>query len=53
MTREEHKARHALLHQQLDELVADWIRHTTGLPSKCSVLDLMKWSHEQTENPTE
>jgi len=49
MTTEEHKDRHILLHQHLDELVADWITETQGLPSKCSVLELMQWSRKQTE----
>ncbi len=53
MDKKEHIARHKLLHTHLDELVADWIRHGNGMPSKKTVLDLMNWSHEQTINPTE
>lgn len=53
LNEEGHKKRHEELHKCLDELVADWIEHTKGLPSKCSVLELMLWSHEQTLNPTE
>jgi hypothetical protein len=53
MTPEEHKERHKLLHAHFDELVADWIGHTRNLPSKSTVLELIKWSHEQTLNPTE
>jgi len=53
MTKEEHIERHKLLHQCLDELVADFITHTGVLPSKTSVMELMTWSHEQTINPTE
>lgn len=49
----EHKARHIELHKALDELVADWIRHTKLLPCNATVMDVLKWSHEQTENPTE
>lgn len=52
MTVEEHKLRHAELHGNLDELVADMITHTEMLPSKATILDLLKWSHSQTENPT-
>lgn len=52
MTVEEHKLRHLSLHSNLDELVADMITHTEMMPSKTTVLDLMKWSHSQTENPT-
>jgi len=52
MTREEHIARHHELHRRLDELVADFIRHTDRLPSQTSVMDLIQWSFEQTKNPT-
>lgn len=51
---EEHKARHLVLHKGFDELMADYLRHNFGaLPSKISLLDLAKWSYEQTTNPTE
>jgi len=48
-----HKKRHKDLHKSLDELVADFIRHTERLPSRTTVLELMKWSSEQVDNPTE
>jgi len=48
----DHKKRHAELHAALDELVADWIANTESLPSKHSVLSLMKWSYMQTTNPS-
>lgn len=51
MNTEEHKKRHAELHKALDELLADWIGATEGMPSKSSILELVKWSHAQTENP--
>ena len=53
MNREEHKARHQLLHKELDELIADFITHTKSLPSKTSLMELMSWSRIQTTNPTE
>lgn len=53
MTLTEHTDRHKELHKCLDELVADFITYTNKLPSKTSLLELMKWSHEQTINPTE
>jgi hypothetical protein len=53
MTPEEHIQRHKDLHKSLDELVADCITHTKMLPSKMTAFDLMKWSCEQTRNPTE
>ena len=49
---ESHKARHVYLHRRLDELLADWIQHTGGLPSECSLDAFLKWAYEQTENPT-
>lgn len=51
--REQHKSRHAELHAALDELVAEWIRHTPCLPSQSSVLSLMEWSSKQVDCPTE
>jgi len=44
----EHRQRHVLLHQMLDELVADYILHNpTARPSKNTILDLMQWSSTQ------
>ena len=53
MTREEHIQRHKELHKSLDELAADWIRHTKAYPSSATVMQLMSWSYEQTIKPTE
>lgn len=53
MNKEEHMDRHKILHKELDELVADFINHTKGLPSATTVIQLMSWSLEQTANPTE
>ena len=53
MEKEEHIKHHERLHTDLDELSADFIRHTNCLPSKTTLLELMKWSNEQTKNPTE
>ncbi len=50
---EGHKSRHLRLHHCLDELTADWIRHTGKRPSEHTIFDLMEWSHEQTITPTE
>lgn len=50
---EEHINRHVEIHKVLDELVADWLSaDNTNLPSRKTVLELMKWSHAQTENLT-
>jgi len=51
MNDEEHKQRHIELHAMLDELVADFIGCTGNLPSKTTVMDLMKWTFEQTKIP--
>jgi hypothetical protein len=50
-----HYLRHIELHQALDELFADFIRHH---PERTRFLDmsfreLMEWSYQQTLNPTE
>lgn len=53
MNQKQHKARHLKLHRSFDELMADYILHNReALPSKTTLMDLAKWSHEQTANPT-
>ncbi len=52
MDTKEHRARHVLLHQMLDELLADYITHSNRLLSETSVMELMQWSYSQTVNPT-
>ncbi len=52
MTTDEHKQRHRQLHESLDELVADWLAQTPHLLTTASVADLVKWSYQQTLNPT-
>ena len=53
-THEWHIKRHIELHKAFDELLADWLDHNrqseTIYPT---IQELMKWSHEQTINPTE
>lgn len=52
MSREEHIARHKLLHEMFDELGADYLQHHDGaLPSNTSMVDLMMWSYQQTLDP--
>ena len=51
--KEEHLQRHLELHNMLDELSADFIRHTNKLPSNSTMMELMTWSFEQTKNPSE
>jgi hypothetical protein len=53
MEKYNHAERHKKLHDSLDELVADFIAHTGKLPSETTLMDFIKWSHEQTLNPTE
>lgn len=52
MTKDEHIEIHEKLHKSLDELVADFTLHSEQLPSETTVLDLMDWSYQQTQNPT-
>lgn len=60
MTPEQHRQRHHELHMAFDELVADYIAHTKKSPTAgksilqgTNVLQLMEWSYEQTQSPTE
>jgi hypothetical protein len=53
MTKEEHRQRHIELHKALDELVADFIKHTEKHLSKTSILEFVQWSSTQTHEPTE
>ena len=46
----EHIERHKELHQSLDELLADFIRHNSGRISD-TVEELMTWSYQQTKEP--
>jgi hypothetical protein len=56
VTHDEHRQRHVELHNSLDELVADFISHGRSgehLPSETTVLELMRWSRQQTIDPLE
>jgi len=53
MDKLKHLEKHKLLHKYFDELMADYINHTERLPSEATLMDLAKWAHEQTINPTE
>lgn len=35
----------------LDELIADYIRHTDKRLSNSTLMELIEWSFEQTKNP--
>ncbi len=48
-----HRLRHVMLHQHLDELLADFIRHTGRFPSQTNCLELAQWSYDQAQEPTE
>ena len=52
LSKENHLERHQKLHDCLDELVTDWITHTKCLPSKGTVMELMRWSSSQTNPET-
>jgi hypothetical protein len=55
LTPEEHKARHELLHQHLDELFADYIDHHPEQKGflNMPLIKLIEWSYQQSKNPTE
>lgn len=42
-----HRARHVQLHEALDELLVDYMRHGGKLPSQATVWDLLDWSAGQ------
>jgi hypothetical protein len=53
MNRNQHIKRHQELHTCFDELAADYIVHNRGKTlGETSLLTLMQWSNEQTQNPT-
>ena len=47
----EHIVRHEKLYHTLDELLADFIDKTGKLPSDTTLLEFVKWSHQQTIYP--
>jgi hypothetical protein len=55
MTTEEHKERHRILHNHLDELFADYIaNHPNHVKfTQEPIMNLLKWSNDQTKNPTD
>jgi len=55
LTPEEHKERHKILHNHLDELFADYIEHHPDEKEflQMPLINLINWSFEQTKNPTE
>jgi hypothetical protein len=55
MTRDAHIARHKALHAALDELFADYIGHHKDQMqfTQMPIIDLLNWSKDQCENPTE
>jgi hypothetical protein len=46
--KEKHRQRHIVLHSYLDEIVADYMTSTKKLASESTIMDLLKWSQEQT-----
>lgn len=52
-TEQEHKDRHLMLHQYLDELIADFISAGHAPFMDRPIKDLMHWSATQIENPTD
>lgn len=50
---QDHKKRHVVLHKCLDELLGDYISHIGITPSDINFMEFLKWSSEQTQNPTE
>jgi hypothetical protein len=53
MNQEKHRQRHIELHKALDELLGDFINHTNTGVLNLKIEELMRWSYNQTKNPTE
>ena len=53
MGKEKHKNIHKDLHRNLDILLADFITNTGKFPSKTTILEFLRWSNQQTINPTD
>lgn len=54
MKREEHIAKHQMLHKHFDELLSDFIMQNPGKRlSNTTLMDILNWSKQQTINPTE
>jgi hypothetical protein len=53
MLREDHIEIHKKLHKALSELSADYIRCTKKTLVETTVLEFIKWSYDQTENPSD
>ena len=51
--KKQHKEQHIKLHKCLDELLADFINHTSKLPSKTTIMELATWAFGQTKKTTE
>ena len=53
MTLKEHKERHLKLHEELDELIADFITHNEKSLSDTTIMEFLTWSYKETLEPTE
>lgn len=52
MSKAQYKERHGYLHKAFDELIADWIFATGNLPSRHSIMELIRWSAKQVKDPS-
>lgn len=52
MKEQEHKDRHKLLHEMLDEIIAGWITSAKRKRlSEATILELIDWSAQQAHKP--
>ena len=49
----EHKREHEQLHEAVLKLAGDFMTHTGKRLRKTSMFDFIRWSYEQTQDPTE
>jgi len=52
MNLQEHRERHKLLHEHLDELLADYLCQNPQPISNLRIMTLLEWSHKESLNPT-
>jgi hypothetical protein len=52
MNHNQHIKRHQELHQAIDELASDYLIHNPGCTlGSTSIITLLQWSYQQTQNP--
>ena len=53
VTKSEHLLKHKIFHQNLDEMLAEFIAETGSLPTQTSLLQFIEWSYKMTTEAKE